>query len=221
MWINVLWVALVAVVAYLLGSISFAVIVSKWYAKQDVRNFGSGNAGMSNVLRTFGKYPAVLTLAGDFLKSVVAVMFGRLVFSLVFGDDNTLYGAYVAGICALLGHIFPVFFGFKGGKGVLTSMGIMVVIDPLSFICSFAVFGLVFLIWRMMSLSSICMSVAFPVFTFVFSIVQGKDPLFNTIFAGVIGGIVIFMHRANIGRIAKGDEYKFGSDKHESGGAQL
>ncbi|MGN0625384.1 MAG: glycerol-3-phosphate acyltransferase, partial [Oscillospiraceae bacterium] len=123
---------LAAAVAYLLGSISFAVVVSKSLYHQDVRQFGSGNAGMTNILRTYGKKAAALTLAGDFLKGVAAVLISRLIFAAM---GVTLFdGAYIGGLFAILGHLYPVYFGFRGGKGILTSIGIIAVINPLVFL---------------------------------------------------------------------------------------
>ena len=129
---TVLAVILAAAAAYLLGSVSFAVVVSKGLYHQDVRQFGSGNAGMTNILRTYGKKAAALTLAGDFLKGVAAVLIGRLIFAAM---GVTLFdGAYVGGLFAILGHLYPVYFGFRGGKGILTSIGIIAVINPLVFL---------------------------------------------------------------------------------------
>ena len=130
---NILFAALLtALCGYLLGSISFAVIVSKTMFGQDVRDYGSGNAGMTNILRVYGKKPAAFTLIGDFLKGAVAVLLGRMIFGWlgVVGSD----GAHLAGLCALLGHLYPLYFGFRGGKGILTAVGIIAVIDPLVFL---------------------------------------------------------------------------------------
>jgi len=125
---EIMAILLTAVLSYLLGSISFAVIVSRLLAHDDVRKYGSHNAGMTNVLRVYGKGPAALTLVGDFGKGVAAVFLGRLLFQAM---GVTLFDAgYLAGLCVLLGHLFPVFFGFKGGKGVLTSMGITLAVNP-------------------------------------------------------------------------------------------
>ena len=119
-----------ALIGYLLGSISFAVIVSRIYAKDDVRNHGSHNAGMTNVLRVYGVGPAVCTLLGDFAKGILAVVLGRMIFH-AFGISGFDAG-YISGLGALLGHLFPIWFGYRGGKGVLTSIGIMIAINPLA-----------------------------------------------------------------------------------------
>ena len=126
--------AITALIAYLLGSISFAIIVSKVYAHDDVRKYGSKNAGMTNILRTYGKLPAFFTLLGDFLKGVLAVVIGRWIFSAM--GITAFDAGYVAGFFALLGHLYPVYFGFKGGKGVLTSLGIILVVNYGSFALS-------------------------------------------------------------------------------------
>ena len=130
-WLNVGACVLAAVVAYLLGSISSAVIVSRIYAHDDVRKYGSKNAGMTNVLRTYGKLPALFTFLGDFFKGVLAVVAGRLIFSVM--GVTAFDAGYLAGFFALLGHLYPIYFGFKGGKGILTSLGIILVVNPLVF----------------------------------------------------------------------------------------
>lgn len=148
---TVLYVILTALISYLLGSISFAVIVSRALAHKDVRDYGSGNAGLTNVVRNFGKLPGLLTLVGDFSKGVVAVMLGRVIFDRLAGLEPQ-YGACVAGLFVIIGHIFPVFFGFRGGKGVLTTAGIALVIDPRVFLIAVSIFIIVFLITRIVSI---------------------------------------------------------------------
>lgn len=204
--------SIAAVVAYLLGSISFAVIVSKIFAKKDVRDYGSGNAGMTNVLRNFGKLPAVFTVLGDFSKGAVAVIIGRLLFKYL-AQTDPLYGAYVAGIFVLLGHIFPLYFGFKGGKGVLTSAGIILVIDPIVLLCLLVIFAVAFLLSKMVSVGSISVAIAYPIVTFILHSVWGEDALIYSILAACIGAVVLFMHRSNIKRIINGTESKFDKKK--------
>ncbi|MBC8570939.1 glycerol-3-phosphate 1-O-acyltransferase PlsY [Zongyangia hominis] len=211
---NTLWALLSsAACAYLLGSISFAVIVSKLYSKKDVRDYGSGNAGMTNVLRNFGKLPAALTLLGDFTKGVVAVLLGRYLFSL-FGV-TAFDGAYVAGLFALLGHMYPLYFGFKGGKGVLTSAGIILVINPITLAVLLVEFLIAFGISKMVSLGSIVDAVSYPIVTYIVLKVSGEPALINTLFAALIGIIVLYLHRENIKRIFAGTEYKFGQKKEK------
>lgn len=209
---NIFWALLAsAACAYLLGSISFAVIVSKLYSKKDVRDYGSGNAGMTNVLRNFGKVPAALTLIGDFGKGIVAVLLGRYIFDLL--GVTAFDGAYVAGLFALIGHMYPLYFGFKGGKGVLTSAGIILVINPITLLVLVIEFLITFLISKMVSLGSIVDAITYPIVTYIVLRVTGEPALINTLFALFIGLIVLYLHRENIKRILAGTEYKFGQKK--------
>ncbi len=214
---TVLATVLAAAAAYLLGSVSFAVIVSRCLYHQDVRQFGSGNAGMTNILRTYGKKAAALTLAGDFLKGVVAVLAGRLIFA-AFGVD-LFDGAYVAGLFALLGHLYPVYFGFRGGKGILTSIGIIAVINPIVF-AGLLVIGLpLIFITRMVSVGSLAGAVSFPILTLLVDYFTGGISWLDFFFSVVIALLVIWMHRANIRRLLNGTENRFGSknkDKEET-----
>lgn len=210
---TVLAVVLTAVVAYLLGSISFAVVVSRIYAHDDVRKYGSHNAGMTNVLRTYGKVPALFTLVGDFSKGLVAVMLGRWLFSVlgVTGFD----AGYVAGIFALLGHLFPLYFGFKGGKGVLTSMGIMLAVNPPVLAILVAILLPVLFVVKIVSLISITGALLYPLVTYIVKVYWGQPPLWDTLFASVFAVIVIYMHRENIKRLLNGTEKKLQISKKE------
>ncbi|MDD2955483.1 MAG: glycerol-3-phosphate 1-O-acyltransferase PlsY [Oscillospiraceae bacterium] len=200
-----------AAAGYLLGSVSFAVVVSRGMYHQDVRDYGSGNAGMTNVLRTYGKKAAILTLAGDFCKGAAAVLLGRLIFWLFRLDF--MDGAYVAGMFALLGHLFPLYFGFKGGKGILTSIGVIALIDPLVGLALLAVGLPLILITRMVSVGSLAGAVCYPAFTYLAGMWRGENPLLDTVFAALISLLVIYMHRANIKRLLNGTENRFGQKK--------
>lgn len=198
-----------ALAAYLLGSICFAIIVTKIFAKKDIRSVGSGNAGMTNVLRTVGPAAAAITLILDVAKSVAAVFIGRYLFALITGLDG-MYGGYIAGIFAVLGHMFPIWFKFKGGKGVLTAVGMMVTLDPTVFLLAFVVFLIVFLFTRIISASSVTAAIALPIINHVLLALHGDpDILFKSVCVAVIGIMIIIMHRANIGRLLKGTEKKF------------
>jgi glycerol-3-phosphate acyltransferase PlsY len=204
----------VAAIAYLLGSLNCAIIVSRLHAKDDVRSYGSGNAGMTNMLRTYGKGPAILTAAGDFAKSVAAVLLGRLIFRLTGLDQSVpLDAGYIAGLFALVGHLFPLYFGFKGGKGVITTLGVIFLTDPVVFLIIAAVFIPLVFITRIVSICSILGAAAYPLLTWGFHILQSREPLYDTIFAAVVAAIVIFMHRANIVRLLNGTENRFGGKK--------
>lgn len=213
---TVLATILAAAAAYLLGSVSFAVVVSKGLYHQDVRQFGSGNAGMTNILRTYGKKAAALTLAGDFLKGIAAVVIGRLIFAAM---GVTLFdGAYVGGLFAILGHLYPVYFGFRGGKGILTSIGIIAVINPLVFV-GLLVIGLpLIFLTKIVSVGSLAGAVCYPILTLLVDSFQGGISWLDFSFSVVIALLVIWMHRANIKRLLNGTENRFGGKKTDSEG---
>ncbi len=205
--------------SYLLGSISFAVIFSKVFAKKDVRDSGSGNAGMTNVLRTIGKLPAVLTLVCDLSKAVSAIYLSKWLFSFLPFVETDRIGMYIGGIFVVIGHIFPVFFGFKGGKGVLTCAGVFLVLDwPLCLIC-IAIFAIITLSTGYVSLGSILSMAAAPIlsavvgFTMRSHILLPRTIIWQAVFLAVIAGISIFMHRSNIQRLLNGTENCFKKKK--------
>ena len=199
---------IVGVVAYLLGSISFSVIISKKMAGFDVREKGSGNAGSTNVLRSVGKKAAALTLIGDALKGVVAILFAVLVGVIAKNSDKALL-VQVAGILVVVGHTFPIFFGFKGGKGVATSLGVVLMTNwKIGLIC--LVFALVLMILtKMVSMGSVGAAILFPVLVLFmhtnYTVVEGSSYLVYSIILAVI---VAFNHRSNIQRILNGTENK-------------
>lgn len=212
----ILSVILAGVLAYLIGSINFAIIVSKLFAKKDIRDYGSGNAGMTNVLRTFGKLPAVITTVGDFCKGIIAVLLGHFMIQFIGGATDVFYADYLMALLALLGHCFPVFYGFKGGKGILVSAGIILILNPIVFLVILAVFIVVVAISKIVSLASISAAVAFPIATLVQGLMVHSELVwFDTLSALLIGGIVIFMHRSNIKRLLNGTENKFGKKKQQ------
>ena len=208
----------VAVVCYLIGSISFSVIFTKKLAGFDVREKGSGNAGTTNVLRTAGKFPALLTLVCDILKGVVAILVALLVGQMISADAKTrALLVQIAGVCVILGHTFPVFFKFKGGKGIATSLGVILMINwEIGLIC--LVFALILMaLSRMVSLGSLAAAILFPIlcmFTDEHYLVGGKEAHFAYIIFGIIlAVIVIYNHRENIKRLAEGTENKISFKK--------
>ena len=203
-----------AAAAYLLGSVSFAIVVSKSLYHQDVRQFGSGNAGMTNILRTYGKKAAALTLAGDFLKGVAAVLISRLIFAAM---GVTLFdGAYVGGLFAILGHLYPVYFGFRGGKGILTSIGIIAVINPFVFL-GLLIIGLpLIFLTKIVYVGSLAGAVCYPFLTLLVDFWQGGVSWLDFSFSLVIALLVIWMHRSNVKRLLNGTENRFGSKKTSS-----
>ena len=210
---TVLCGALCALAAYLLGSLSFSIIVTKLLYHKDIRTFGSGNAGMTNVLRTFGKGAAALTIIGDIGKGVLAVLLAKWAFA-SFTAADPIYGAYIAAGCAVLGHVYPVYFGFKGGKAVSLATGTIVAIEPVLIAPLAVLFFAVFFCGKMVSLSSITCAAAYPVVTFLyFYFTERHNTLLTTLCAAAFGGLVIWLHRGNIERIKNGTEYKFGKKK--------
>lgn len=206
-----LFMAIVAVTSYLIGSVSFAVIVSRLGKQDDVRRHGSGNAGMTNMLRSYGKKLAAVTAIGDFGKGVVAVAVGRMLFAL--GGITIFDGGYVAGFFVILGHLFPLYFGFKGGKGVLTSLGVILMLNPVVFLMLVVLLVPMVFIVKIVSLTALCGYGLLPIFTAVVDYWQGRPMLFDLIFTLLISGIGTWMHRENIVRLRNATEYKFGQEK--------
>lgn len=212
-FLQILALLLAAVAAYLIGSINFAIIITRLFAKKDIRDYGSGNAGMTNVLRTLGKGPAVLVTLGDFCKGVAAVLVGRLILQLL-GGGIPFYGDYFLGLFAMLGHCFPIFYGFRGGKGILVSAGVILVLNWRVLLIILAVFLILVAFTKTVSLGSISAAAAYPVSTLIVDLLRkAPHPFLNALSALVIGGIVIFMHRSNIKRLLNGTENKLGQKK--------
>lgn len=195
---------IVAILAYCIGSISFSIIISKKVAGFDVREKGSGNAGSTNVLRTVGKKAAVLTLICDVLKGVVAVLIATLVGKIWKELDGALL-VQLAGIFVIIGHTFPIFFKFKGGKGVATSLGVLLITNwQIGLIC--LVFALVLMaLTRMVSVGSIGAAILYPVLTIF--ITQNYIVTGNYIISSIIIAVlVVFNHRSNVKRLLSGTE---------------
>ena len=208
----------VAILSYLIGSISFSIIFTKKFAGFDVREKGSGNAGTTNVLRTAGKFPALMTLICDIFKGVVAILIALLVGQMINGDAKTrALLVQIAGVFVVIGHTFPIFFRFKGGKGVATSLGVILMVNwEIGLIC--LVFALILMaLSRMVSLGSIATAILYPIlcmFTAEHYIIGGQEAHFAYIIFGIIMAvIVIFNHRENIKRLADGTENKLSFKK--------
>ncbi len=203
------------IAAYLIGSINFAVIFSNVFMKKDVRSMGSGNAGATNVMRNAGFLPGALTFVCDALKGFVASGMGYLIFEYILKTINELwaapiYGAYICGTACILGHVFPIFFQFKGGKGVATSVGIFAVCCPIAIISGLIVFTLVTFLSKYVSLASIIASLTVVVLSIVFYN-ESASVLPQAVFAVIMGAIVIGKHYTNIKRLLAGTESKVGS----------
>ena len=205
---------IIAIIAYLVGSINFSIIISKRMAGFDVREKGSGNAGTTNMLRSVGVKAAAITLLCDILKGVVVILIAILIGNIVDGLDDALL-VQLAGIFVIIGHTFPIFFGFKGGKGIATSLGVLLMINwQIGLIC--LVFALILMvITRMVSVGSIAAAILFPVLV----IFIGQNyivPVNNwsyLIFSIIVAILVLFNHRENLKRIFTGKENKISFKK--------
>ena len=201
------------IVAYLLGSLNFAVIFSDHFLKRDIRTLGSGNAGATNMMRNGGVKAGLLTFLCDALKGFVACQIGRIAFEYLAEDSvwlSPIVGAYLCGVVCIVGHLFPVFFGFKGGKGVATCVGIYAVCCPLALAAALTVFIFLAFTTRYVSLGSVCGAAT----VIVFSILLGLDnPPVCWLFTFLIGGAVIVMHHKKIRNLLNHTEMKFAVQK--------
>ena len=203
---------LTAVLGYLLGSINSAILVSRWLKGEDIRQYGSGNAGVTNMYRVYGRVPALLTVLGDFGKAAFAVLAARLIFHLS-GYDPGFDSGYLAGLLALVGHIYPVYFGFRGGKGVMPLIGVLCLVNWLALLIVAAITVPLVLLSRRMSLGSVVGSIALPVVTYWLALLKNQDPLAVTGFVTAYAILVLVAHRGNILRLIKGTEQPFSAKK--------
>ena len=219
--LTVVGILLCMIVPYLLGSINFGLLISRKKYHDDVRAHGSGNAGTTNMLRTYGRKAAVLTLIGDMAKGVVAVAFGYLIIGVnaeiteIIGETPTTYvqydqfGAAIAGLFVMLGHLFPVFYKFKGGKGVATSMAVIFMMDPwfiVPTICG-SIYLILLFSTKYVSLASCITLIMYPLVLNAFS--RFTDPPRNPTacaLAVIMALLVVFMHRENLKRLLNGTE---------------
>ena len=209
---------LLILLAYLIGSVPTAIWISKYYFKIDIRDYGSGNAGATNTFRVLGSKWGTIVMAVDVLKGIIATsLYILLPYYLTDEWDRTNFMIGL-GLAAVMGHIFPIWAGFRGGKGVATLLGMAVAIQPLVALCCVGVFLIVLYLSRFVSMSSILAGVSFMVF--ILFIFNEKETLYR-IFAVLVALMVILTHQKNIGRILKGTESKIplfkSRDKHRSG----
>ena len=215
--IEMLAYIIIAIIAYLIGSVNFSIIISKKMAGFDVREKGSGNAGTTNMLRSVGKKAAAITLVCDILKGVISICIAIIIGNIAKNLDRELL-LQIAGIAVVIGHTFPVFFGFKGGKGVATSLGVLLMSNwQIGLIC--LVFALVLMaLTRMVSLGSCGAAVLFPVLTLFINehytvLTEGKNGNVYFIYSVILAIIVLYNHRENIKRILSGTENKLSFSK--------
>lgn len=207
---------IIAVIAYLIGSINFSIILSKRMAGFDIREKGSGNAGTTNMLRSVGKKAAVITLICDILKGVVSILIAVLAGKIVKNLDNALL-VQLAGIFVIIGHTFPVFFKFKGGKGIATALGVLLMINwQIGLIC--LIFALVLMaLTKMVSVGSIAAAILFPILVaFIdqnYIVPTSNSNWSYLVFSIIVALLVIFNHRANVQRILNGTENRLSFKK--------
>ena len=213
-------VLLCIILPYLLGSINFGLIISNKKFHDDIRTHGSGNAGTTNMLRTYGKRAAVLTLLGDMLKAVIAVGLGYLIVgtNIVANDPVTgeafhykdQFGAAIAGFFVMMGHMFPIFFKFKGGKGVATSGMVILMISPITCLFCLIIFVIIVAGTKYVSLGSVMGLIFYPILLVAFS--GGQNPT-ACIMAVLMALAVVYMHRENLKRLREGTERKLSFKK--------
>ena len=207
--IRLVAVIIAAGIGYLLGSINSAIVVVRLIKGQDIRTMGSNNAGLTNTLRCCGGLCALLTLIGDLSKGIIAVWLSKFIADLMNaglpGDGSTKYIGYIAGLFAIIGHIFPLYFGFKGGKGVLVGVASFLVIDPKVFLVLLVVFIIVIMLSNYVSLSSIISASCCPFATFILSYFAEGNTIGRSIFYTLLSlpmtALVVWMHRSNIERL--------------------
>jgi glycerol-3-phosphate acyltransferase PlsY len=187
-----------AIFSYLLGSIPTGVILAKAFGNVDPRTMGSKNIGATNVFRTAGKKLGILTLFGDILKGLIPVVLAREI-------SNSDFWIGAAALSAFLGHLFPIFLKFKGGKGIATGLGAFLALSPLAAILSLLIFGAVVYKWRFISLGSLAATASFPILLALLNPHRLYIP-----FAIIIGILVFYRHRENIQRLMNGKEARFG-----------
>ena len=196
---------IILIIAYLLGNISTSYIIAKRLAGVDIRTQGSGNAGSTNVLRTFGKKAGAMTFIGDLLKGIIAVFIGYLISK--FANVDMVIAGYIAVFGVVCGHNWPAFLGFRGGKGVATSLGAMIAVNPIIAISCFLLFLIIVKITKYVSLGSVLGIAASPI---IMIFLKNKNGVIITLFLTIS---VIYTHRENIKRLINGTERKIGQKK--------
>ncbi len=218
-WTMIIFIIGCIAMGYLLGSVNFAVMLSNKKYHDDIRNHGSGNGGTTNMLRTYGRLAALLTFVGDIAKGMVAVVIGSALLGLTFG------GHMVAFFC-MLGHMFPIFYKFKGGKGVATSIGAIFMLSPFVALIMILVFAIIVIGTKFVSLGSIMAALVYPVLLYRVNLIQDEAGWFvannigwgfDIIFSFLMMAMVVFMHRENIGRLIAGKESKVSFGKKNKG----
>ncbi len=204
-----LGLASIPVASYLLGSIPFGLLLGKFFGARDIRKAGSGNIGATNVARVAGPLAGILTLLLDAAKGALAVLLAARL------SDQSAAWMMIAGLCALVGHCFPIWLGFRGGKGVATAAGVFLVLCPLAFLGAAILFFLVVLYWRFVSLGSISAAAAMPLLIYFFWAPHHAPPYSVTFGSLAAALLIVYKHDANIQRLVQGDEPKFSFSKKQ------
>ncbi|MBQ8344809.1 MAG: glycerol-3-phosphate 1-O-acyltransferase PlsY [Clostridia bacterium] len=198
---------IIAIAAYLLGSINFAIIISNRQFHEDIRSFGSKNAGATNMMRTYGKKAAALTFAGDALKAAVAAIIGYAIWGQM--------GAYVAGLFCVLGHMFPIYYRFRGGKGVVTTAISVLMCSPFVFLCCITIFLIIAIGTKYVSLASVMSAFFYPILLYKLPAPFGAAGTAFPLFALLIMLLIVLKHRENLVRLWQGKENKFSFGKKD------
>lgn len=210
-------ILLAVLLGYFLGSLNFAIIVVRLMKGKDIRTMGSKNAGLTNTLRCCGKSCALLTLIGDLGKGVLAVWLSRLIaLKLEAGiqpDNDVLYIGFIAGFFAIIGHIYPIYYNFKGGKGVLVGVSAFLIIEPRVFLALIIIFAVMLALSKYVSLASIIATAYCPLAIFLMSLIVDNNTFIRSIIYTLMSipmaVVIIYMHRSNIERLKNGTESKF------------
>ena len=220
------------IIAYLIGSLNPAIIITRLKTGKDIRTMGSGNAGFTYVPRSVGKGPAIATIVCDYLKGIIGVLIGWWIFSqlTVTNDvapvEYVIYGRYLAGLFVILGHSFPIYYGFRGGKSVVTANALMLVVDWRVFLIVLGTFLIIFFATKLISLGSIICAGLYPVYTVLITYFLDYLPnlgtenelrfrfvLISTGCAFLVGAIIIFRHKDNLKRLINGEEKRIKAKK--------
>jgi glycerol-3-phosphate acyltransferase PlsY len=211
-----LGIVLIAIAAYLLGSIPVGYVLVRLFRHQDIRSVGSGNIGATNVLRSGGKGLGAATFLLDMLKGCSAVWLGGFLGALLLPATPLRSAQALAALCAVLGHMFPIWLRFKGGKGVATGFGVFLVAAPWAALAAISVFAIVLFLSRYVSLASILGAASFPLFAWLFNRTQSSGPHPTAFFIAVecaVAFLIIVKHHQNIRRLLAGTESRFGARK--------
>lgn len=210
--VQIVFALLTIIIAYTLGSLNSAIIVSRLFYGEDIRTRGSGNAGLTNILRSYGKRAAVFVLMGDMLKTALAILVCAVFFGFHYNHGISLDDGYcyMAGLFAVLGHVFPVFYEFKGGKGVLVTATMALILTPIPFTFLLFVFIAVVAMSKFVSLGSVVVAVLYPVVVngYIKFVFNSSSPGILSLCTIILAIFIVWCHRTNLVRISNGTENK-------------